>query len=155
MVELEAYGSPARGLRRYTWLVAEALGVGPGCCYVQLEAPVQAYIPVDERLPRLPGGDVAVVWDATQGWEIGVEDGPDVVPLGFLTGDLLPPPGVVAEFVAQFLAGKPFPEPAEPPPTDDDLLDRLAAYASPHRTVWSRYGRGKDLAVGHQVNRGE
>ena len=144
-MDLELYGKPARGLRRYVWLVAEALGVGRGCCYVQLESPVQAYIPVDERLPRLPGSDVAVVWDATQGWAIGVEDGPDVVPLGVLGGDVLPPPERVARFVARFLAGEPFADPDWPAPPGE-LIDRLAGYAS---------DPDQGVAVGHQVDRGE
>jgi uncharacterized protein DUF6292 len=131
-MDLDLYGSPARGLRRYVWLVAEALGLGPSCCYVQLESPVQAYIPLDDRLPLLPGTDVAAVWDAKRGWAVGVEDGPDVVPLGFLGGELLPPPARAADFVSRFLAGEPFPEPDEAPP-DDDLIDRLAGYATRFR----------------------
>ncbi len=134
-MELELYGPPARGLRRYVWSVADALGVGPGCCYIQLESPVQAYIPLDERLPRLPGSDVAVTWDETQGWAVGVEDGisAEVVPLCQLGGDALPEPSVVAEFVASFLAGEPFHAP-EPPQPAADLAERLARYAS-------RFGR--------------
>lgn len=130
-MDLEPDGVPARGLRRYVCLVAEALGVGQGCCYVQLESPVHAYVPLDDRLPRLPGSDVAATWDATQGWAVGVEDGigPDVVLLSHLGGDLLPAPAIVAEFVTGFLAGEPFGEPQQAGPADD-LTDRLAAYAA-------------------------
>jgi hypothetical protein len=129
-MELELYGAPARGLRRYVWSVANALGVGPGCCYVQLDPPVQAYIPLDDRLARLPGTDVAVLWDATDGWSAGVEDGlsAKVVPLAYLGGDLLPVPRVVAGFVSRFLAGEPLAAP-EPPGSTTDLPERLAAHA--------------------------
>lgn len=132
-MELELYGAPAWGLRRYVWSVADTLGVGAGCCYVQLDPPVQAYIPLDDRLPRLPGSDVAVLWDSTHGWAVGVEDGigADVVPLAYLGGDLLADPQVVADFVRRFLAGEPFGEPEPPTPATADLRDRLAAYASP------------------------
>jgi hypothetical protein len=133
-MDLELDGTPGRGLRRYVWLVAETLGVGRGCCYVQLEAPVQAYIPLDDRLPRLPASDLALTWDTEQGWAIGVEDGlgPDVVALSFLVGDLLPPPRRVAEFVTEFLAGEPFGQPDQPRPAGDlpELTDRLSGYAS-------------------------
>jgi Family of unknown function (DUF6292) len=127
-MELELYGAPARGLRRYVWQVAEALGVGPGCCYVQLESPVQAYIPLDERLPRLPGSDVAVTWEASTGWAVGVEDGigAEVVPLSHLGGDPLPDADVVADFVTGFLAGEPFRETSPEPAAD--LVERLAAF---------------------------
>lgn len=128
-MELDLYGAPARGLRRYVWKVAEALGVGPGCCYIQLESPVQAYIPLDERLRRLPGSDVAVIWEATTGWSVGVEDGigAEVVPLSQLGGDLLPDPCLVADFVKRFLAGAPLRAPEPPGPTDD-LAERLAEF---------------------------
>jgi hypothetical protein len=137
-VELEPEGAPARGLRRYVWLVAEALGVGAGCCYVQIESPLHAYIPLDEQLPRLPGSDVAVTWDAGHGWAIGVEDsmGADVVPLSYLGGDLLPAPGTVADFVRGFLAGEPFRDPE--PLCSDDLPDRLAGYATRFWELWPR-----------------
>jgi hypothetical protein len=128
-MELDPYGSPARGLRRYVWSVAESLGVGPGCCYVQLESPVQAYIPLDDRLPALPGSDIALIWGPDQGWAVGVEDGPDVVPLGRLGGDVLPRPAVVAEFVKGILAGQRFAEAEPPEPADGELTERLAAYA--------------------------
>ncbi|MGH8882495.1 MAG: DUF6292 family protein [Stackebrandtia sp.] len=104
-MDLEPYGAAARGLREYVWSIADALGVGADCCYVQLESPVHAYIPLDERLPRLPGSDVALTWDADQGWAVGVEHGVDVIPLCFLTGDVVPEPERVAEFVEQVLAG--------------------------------------------------
>lgn len=150
-MELDLYGAPARGLRRYVWLVAEALGVGPGCCYVQLESPVQAYIPLDERLPRLPGSDVALIWDATHGWAAGVEDGlsAEVVPLSYLTGDILPAPEVVAGFVASFLAGDPHCAP-EPPAPIRDLPERLAAFASRFRQPSTRAYQPHDRKTGNR-----
>jgi hypothetical protein len=133
-MDLELDGTPGRGLRQYVWLVAEALGVGRGCCYVQLEAPAQAYIPLDDRLARLPASDLALTWDTEHGWAVGVEDGlgPDVVPLSHLGGDLLPPPRRVVEFVTDFLAGEPFGQPDPPNPAADpaELADRLSAYAA-------------------------
>ena len=126
-MELERYGAAARGLRRYVWLVADALGVGPGCCTVQLESPVHAYLPLDDHLPALPGSDVALTWDPDSGWMAGIEAGPDVVPLARLGGDVLPEPADVVEFVRRFLAGEPH-RPAGPPTSSEPLSERLAAY---------------------------
>jgi hypothetical protein len=152
VMDLDRDGAPARGLRRYVRLVAEALGVGPDCCYVQPESPVHAYIPLDDRLPQLPGSDVALTWDATQGWAIGVEDGigPDVVPLSHLAGDPLPAPPVVVEFVTSFLAGERFAEPEPCLAADGDLITRLAGYASRFYELPLRTYRPHDRTTGNR-----
>ena len=150
-MDLEPDGPAGRGLRRYVWLVADALGVGHGCCYIQYESPVQAYIPVDDRLPRLPSSDVAVIWDATQGWAVGVEDqlGPDVVALSHLGGDVLPEPEVVADFVTGFLSGDPI-TPPEPKHHKENLTKRLAAYASRFRLPITKAYLPHDRTTGHR-----
>lgn len=149
-MDLELDGAPGRGFRRYVRLVAEALGLGQGC-YVQLEAPAQAYIPLDERLPSLPASDVALTWDAERGWAIGVEDGrgPDVVPLSFLGGDVLPAPHRVVAWVADLLAGQQFDQP-DPSPAAGDLTDRLSAYDRRFRDRAPRAWQGHDRTTGNR-----
>lgn len=132
-MELEARSR--RGLRRYVELVTEALGYTGQAYHVQTESPASGYIPLDERIPAFPGLDVALLWDERHGWCGAVEtaSGDDLIVLSFLGCDVLPAPREVARFAADLVAGT-GPGQAEPPgfraaAADDDLADRLAAYA--------------------------
>lgn len=123
-----------RGLVHYIDLVAHAVGTGTGGSLVSMVPPATAYLALDERLPRFPDHDVALVWHEHTGWSIGIETGREVVTLGNLGDDILPAPSRVALFVADMIADRASGRPAAagPPPGDvtDDLSDRLAAYAS-------------------------
>jgi hypothetical protein len=130
-------GRPARGLRRYVWLVAEACGVGPDGFFLELERPLCAYLAVDGRLSRFPTRDVALWWQEEHGWAAGIEShsGRNIVLLTYLGLDALPAPRVVAHFLTELFAER-FPGQPDPPAprrvTDTDgLLDRLTSYAQP------------------------
>jgi Family of unknown function (DUF6292) len=136
-VDLEFEVGPARGLRRYVRLVAEACGVGPDGFFLELDRPLRAYLAVDGRLPRFPTRDVALCWHEEHGWAAGIEahSGRDLVLLTYLGVDVLPAPRIVAQFLTELFAEQ-FPGQPNPPElrrvTDtDDLLDRLASYAQP------------------------
>jgi hypothetical protein len=116
-------------------LVTEALGYTGHAFHVQLEAPVHAYIPLDERMPAFPGRDVALLWDERHGWCGAIEtaSGEDLIVLSYLGSDVLPPPRVVAAFALELIAGT-GPGQAAPPAfreaaAADDLPARLADYA--------------------------
>lgn len=132
MVDDNELGLPWRGLRRYVAMVADAIGAEPGAWCCDRVVPVGAYIALEQQVPRYPGRDIAVVWDEENGWAAAIETGcgEDVIVLGYLGGDLVPPPGVVAEFVSELLAdgypGQPDP-PAVRTADDPDALDELLA----------------------------
>jgi Family of unknown function (DUF6292) len=134
-VELDTDGRAARGLRRYLGLVADELSVGGAVVSVQLDEPVRAYLPLDGRLGRFHGRDVALVWDEENGWAVGIETdaGSPVVVLTYLGKDVLPAPRVVAEFVGDVFDER-FPGQPDPPglrsaKQNDDLMQRLMEYA--------------------------
>ncbi|HEY0452859.1 DUF6292 family protein [Actinophytocola sp.] len=133
-MELEPRSRTVGGLRRYVGLVTEALGCSGDAFWVQPEAPVTAYIPIDDRVPAFPDRDLALLWDERHGWCGAIEtaSGEDLIVLSYLGSDILPPPRVVARFAAALVAGA-GPGQAAPPgfratDADDDLADRLAAY---------------------------
>ncbi|OXM63573.1 MULTISPECIES: DUF6292 family protein [Amycolatopsis] len=128
---LDPQSRTARGLRRYIELIEDMLGLsGQGSC-VQLEAPLGAYIAIDGHVPAFPERDVALLWDERYGWAVAVEArcGEDLLVLGYLGGQVVPAPRVVAAFVRRALggecAGSPEPEVLEAP----GLHEELAAYA--------------------------
>ena len=132
---MELRSRTSRGLRRYVGLVTEELGYTGHACHVQVEAPATGYLPLDERMPAFPGRDLALLWDERHGWCGAIEtaSGEDLIVVSYLGKDVLPPPRVVARFVADLIAGE-GPGQAEPPAfretgADDDLAERLAAYA--------------------------
>jgi hypothetical protein len=99
-MELEFDSPAAYGLRHYVHLVAKELGLTGESSFVQLEAPANAYIALDDRLPRFPGRDLALIWDEEHGWAIAVEthSAEDLIVQACLGHDVLPPPRVVAQF---------------------------------------------------------
>jgi hypothetical protein len=134
-MELEPRNRTSRGLRRYVGLVTEALGYAEHAYHVQTEPPVSAYVPLDGRVPGFPDRDVALLWDERHGWCGAIEtaSGEDLIVVSYLGSGVLPAPRVVARFAADLINGA---APGQPkPPTfravdaDDDLADRLAAYA--------------------------
>jgi hypothetical protein len=134
-MELEPRSRSARGLQRYVELVTDALGHTDHACHTQTEPPVTAYVPLDERIPAFPDREAALLWDERHGWCGAVEtaSGEDLIVVSYLGSDVLPAPRVVARFAARLVAGT-GPGQAEPPAfrtlaTDDDLPDRLGAYA--------------------------
>ncbi|KAA2263370.1 hypothetical protein F0L68_10060 [Solihabitans fulvus] len=132
-MDLEYEGAPARGLRRYVRLVAEALGLDGGGYFVQLESPAHAYIALERRLPARPDRDVALTWTEGQGWALASEsaDGDELSAHSVLGGDVLPAPRVVAQFVRRVCEGAALGEPAAPPVGAEELASRLTAYAGP------------------------
>jgi hypothetical protein len=130
---LENWGRPARGLRRYVRLVAEELGCSGDAFSVETEAPVSAYLPLEDRVPAFPERDLALLWTPSHGWHVAVEtaSGEDLIVLSYVDDDVLPPPAEVAAYVRDLVAGG---GPGRPNPRDApigvDLLDRLAAYTS-------------------------
>jgi hypothetical protein len=132
---MELRSRTSRGLRRYVGLVIEELGYTGHACHVQIEAPATCYLPLDERMPAFPGRDVALLWDERHGWCGAIEtaSGEDLIVVSYLGKDVLPAPRIVARYVVDLIAGA-GPGQAEPPAfreidTDDDLAERLEAYA--------------------------
>lgn len=138
----------ARGLRRYLKRVADALGLTGDPYTVDLDPPMSAYLALDGRLPGRPDRDLALLWQADQGWALAIETacGEDLIIVRWLGGDVLPAPRIAARFVEDALAGY-SPGQTQPPevPNDTDLTERLAAYASyapGPRRAWTGCSRG-------------
>jgi len=125
-MELESWGQPARGLREYFRLVAEACGSGAAFS-VWLERPLTGYIPLEERVAVFPELDVALVWDERTGWRAALEpaDTNDLVILSCLDTSVCPPPAEVAEFAADPGAGAVMPAARG----EEDVLGLLSEYA--------------------------
>jgi hypothetical protein len=132
MVGIEAEGPEDRGLRQYLRLIARRLGVDLESCWYECAPDATAYIALDQRVPRHPDDDLALVWDERTGWCAGIEvgRGADLVPLTYLGPPVLPSPEEVTVFVADLVAGRRADHP-EPPamPTEDHLADLLVEYA--------------------------
>lgn len=130
-MDLDGEGVAARGLRRYVRLVAEAVGVGSESSILQLDDPVSVYLALDRCTPGHPDRDLALLWDERHGWALAVElDGARLRVLGYLGGELLPEPRVVARFVDRSCRGMDDGEPQ--PPARRAVLDLpglLAGYA--------------------------
>lgn len=127
----------ARGLRRYVTLVADAVSADAHACTSDVDTTARAYIVIDDTIPRYPDRDVALLWNDEHGWSAAIETGcgEDTIMLAYLGHSLLPPPRIVAEFLADLLADC---HPGQPTPPDlgentdhDDLNHMLAAYAPP------------------------
>lgn len=122
-----------RRLRGYLGAVARAVGVGPESCTIDLDTPVSAYVALDWRLRRVPGHDLALVWDEVRGWAAALEDtGGDAVVLAYLGGEVLPEPRAVVRFLADVRADDPAAGLLEAPVLreaghHEELLDALAA----------------------------
>lgn len=128
---LENWGRPARGLRRYVRLVAEELGCSGDAFSVDTEAPVSAYLPLDDRVPAFPERDLALIWTPLHGWYAAIEtaSGEDLIVVSYAGDEVLPSPAEVAMYVRALVEGG---GPGRPTPPDaavgTDLPDRLAAY---------------------------
>lgn len=134
-MDINVGGIRDRGLDRYVWLVAETLGLTGDAYYIEAQPPVNAYLALTARLPTFPGRDTALIWDERHGWAGAIESisGDSLVVLTYLGHDILPTPRVVGDFARDLVAGH-NPGQSTPPgfrtvETDDDLPQRLAAYA--------------------------
>ena len=132
MVGIEAEGPQDRGLRQYLRLIARRLGIDLESCWYECAPDATAYIALDQRVPRHPDNDLALVWDEHTGWCAGIEvgRGADLVPLTYLGPPVLPSPEAVTVFVSELVAGRRADHP-EPPamPVEDHLADLLEQYA--------------------------
>lgn len=121
-MELESWEQPARGLREYLRLVAEACGSGE-VFSARLERPLTGYVPLEKRMDEL---DVALVWDERTGWRSVLEPPTnDLITLSYLDGSVCPPPEEVASFAADPGAGSTAPSAR----AEADVLDLLSEYA--------------------------
>jgi hypothetical protein len=93
-------------LRDYLAAVTARLGVGLESCCWGGEARAWAYVALDWRLA---GQDVALVWDAHDGWSVASEPdiGRDLHVVARLDGEVSPDPAAVADFVAALRAELP------------------------------------------------
>ncbi|WP_018683716.1 DUF6292 family protein [Actinokineospora enzanensis] len=111
----------------YVHQVAARIGVPAEAVAYEVTDTATAYLGLSERLPRLPGRDLMLVWDERLGWYVGTEprgdDRPSVV--GYLGGHVVPTPAEVARFVTDVVAGLPPDRLRVFPP----LLDRPAMAA--------------------------
>ena len=98
MMQLDFDDTVLLGLHGYVRSVCRALGLRGECSYVQGDAPVSAYVALDERLRRFPDHDVALVWDEHHGWSAAIEthSGDELPVVAALGRDLLPAPETVA-----------------------------------------------------------
>ena len=131
-MDIDFDDSVARGLRRYVWLVGEALGQHGECSFVHADEPASAYIAVEGELAGYPGRDVALLWDERRGWSMAVEthSGEDLLVVAHFGPDLLPAPTAVACWTSRVFAAGAHGDPGEPPVLDDDVSVRLTAYAA-------------------------
>jgi hypothetical protein len=133
-MDIDFDDSVARGLRRYAWLVGEALGQRGECSFVHAGEPASAYVAVEGRLAGYPGRDVALLWDERWGWATAVEthSGEDLLVVAHLGLDLLPDPAAVARWTRHVLRAGAEGDPSDLPVCDRiDVSTRLAAYAGP------------------------
>ncbi|MET1072284.1 MAG: DUF6292 family protein [Umezawaea sp.] len=98
-----------RKLRRYALQVSEALGQRGESWCVESERPGSLYLAVDGRSPRFPDDDLALVWKERRGWFALAEEsgGARLHEIAHLTGQVSPPPGEVAGWVAALLTEDP------------------------------------------------
>lgn len=131
-----------RGLAGYLGAIGTALGVGLESCTIDAYSPASAYLALDWQQRRCPGVELALLWDERCGWAAALEGeaAEDFTILGYLGGDVLPEPEVVARFAAAAQHGTlpqrtgsgwnsdPAHGPGAPPPRSE-FVRRLARYA--------------------------
>jgi hypothetical protein len=132
MMQLDFDDTVLLGLHGYVRSVCRALGLRGECSYVQGDAPVSAYIALDERLRRFPDHDVALVWDEHHGWSAAIEthSGDELPVVATLGRDLLPAPETVAAWARNLFVVADTTSPGERPVLagGDTLRRRLSAY---------------------------
>jgi hypothetical protein len=131
MMQLDFDDTVLLGLHGYVRRVCRALGLRGECSYVQVDAPVSAYIALDERLPGFPDHDVALVWDERHGWSAAIEtDGGDELPVVASLGrDLVPTPETVAAWAGEVFRAAEHTGGERPVlPGADTMRRRLSAY---------------------------
>ncbi|MEV4150098.1 DUF6292 family protein [Amycolatopsis sp. NPDC049691] len=123
-----------RGLGDYVGAVAAAVGVPAESMTVEISDTATAYLGLPRRWRDRPDHDVMLVWSERRGWSLAVETDPadDPVLIAQYGGDdLVPPPGAVARFVADAVAGH-HPGRERPGPaaalTRKSLAERLKPY---------------------------
>lgn len=123
--------SLSRSLAGYVRQVAEAIGVPADAVGYEVSDTATAYLGLAERLPEHAGRDLMLEWDERLGWHVGVEPRPGEAPfvLSYLGGDTVPPPDVVARFVADAVSGRRAYRlcPVLPPVDRTTLATRMAA----------------------------
>lgn len=127
------------GLAGYLGAVSAVMGVGQESCSMDLDHPASAYIALDQRLPRRPERDTALLWDERHGWAFAMEthSGEDLLVLAYLGGELVPSPDTVGRFVTaiQSAGGASItPAPPEPRADHDHVKARLLRY---RRDIWA------------------
>jgi hypothetical protein len=97
----------SRSLADYVQQVADAIGVPAHAVAYEVSDTATAYLGLAQRSPNHAGRDLMLVWDEQLGWYVAIETHPDEGPLvlSYLRGDAVPPPAVVARFVAAVLDG--------------------------------------------------
>lgn len=129
------YDNPlVQGLSHYLSVVNTQLDLPDQCYALELDRPIEAYIPLATRLPRYPDYDAALTWDEIHGWHVATETTRgQLTTVAYLGSDILPSPHAVAYFANSLLAGTqvshPFPHPPAKARTCD-LARRLAAYTT-------------------------
>jgi len=122
-----------RGLGEYVGAVAAAVGVPAESMTVEISDTATAYLGLPGRWRDRPEHDVMLVWSELRGWSLAVETDPAEAPVliaHYGGDDLVPPPGVVAQFVADAAAGRRGEERPGPATalTRKSLAERLRPY---------------------------
>lgn len=125
-----------RGLSGYLAAIGTALGVGLESCTIDAYSPASAYLALDWQQRRCPGVELALLWDEQCGWAAALEGEAveDLTILGYLGGDVLPEPELVARFATAAQHGVlPHTVAVGPsrsaPLSRPELLRRIARYA--------------------------
>ncbi|MBC6445701.1 DUF6292 family protein [Actinokineospora xionganensis] len=124
--------------------MTEALGLSGNSSYLQSEHPASLYLALDGRLTRFPDRDVALLWDEERGWAAAVEthSGADLIVVAYLGHHVLPPPALVAGWVARLFQGISVgsirPVRLRSADADDDLAGQLIAFGRTGLTSTTR-----------------
>ena len=146
MVERYELGVPARGLRQYLLLVANALD--SPAWYCEVVVPANAYVALEGIIPRYPDQAMALLWDERDGWAAAIESpsGDDMFVLSYLGGEVLASPEEVAAFARAFYLngypGRPDPPCLRVPGDADGFDDRLEACADGDRLPGAPFASG-------------
>ena len=126
-----------RGLGEYVRAVAAAVGVPAESTTVEISDTATAYLGLPRRWLDRPDHDVMLVWSELRGWSLAVETDPADEPVVIARhggDDLVPPPGTVARFVADTVAGHHTGKEGAAPATvatRKSLAERLKPYLRP------------------------